>query len=45
MPPVSAHQCHKPVPVISTGQCHLSVPYECCLLVPISDACQCPQVM
>ncbi|CAI9561355.1 unnamed protein product [Staurois parvus] len=21
------------------------MPYECCLLVPISDACQCPQVM
>ncbi|CAI9624408.1 unnamed protein product [Staurois parvus] len=36
------HQCH-------ASQCRLSVPYisdmyQCCLSVPISDACQCPSV-
>ncbi|CAI9578887.1 unnamed protein product [Staurois parvus] len=36
------YQCH-------ASQCHLTVPpisaiYECCLSVPISDACQCPSV-
>ncbi|CAI9553550.1 unnamed protein product, partial [Staurois parvus] len=50
--PSELPQCHLSVPVSATYQCHqcrLSVPpisaiYECCLSVPISDACQCPSV-
>ncbi|CAI9539269.1 unnamed protein product, partial [Staurois parvus] len=49
--PISASQCclTVPVPPISVSQCRISVPYisfmyQCCLSVPISDACQCPSV-
>ncbi|CAI9551976.1 unnamed protein product, partial [Staurois parvus] len=56
MPHISAHlSCLSvsPISAISAAyqcpQCRLSVPpisaiYECCLSVPISDACQCPSV-
>ncbi|CAI9621977.1 unnamed protein product [Staurois parvus] len=40
VPRASAHQYH----INAACQCHLSVPYECCLSVPISDACQCSSV-
>ncbi|CAI9588214.1 unnamed protein product [Staurois parvus] len=75
VPPVSAHQCHVPVPINATYQCipvhsnatyqcpselpfnvtlsaayhcqsvlPISAIYQCCLSVPISDACQYPSV-
>ncbi|CAI9547664.1 unnamed protein product, partial [Staurois parvus] len=45
VPPVSAHQCHIPVPIRAAFQSRLCSPiYECCLSVPISDACQSPSV-
>ncbi|CAI9617205.1 unnamed protein product, partial [Staurois parvus] len=45
----SASQCRLTVPVSAAYQRSLSVPYisvmyQCCLSVPISDACQCPSV-
>ncbi|CAI9610152.1 unnamed protein product, partial [Staurois parvus] len=48
----SSATCHcLSVPPISASQCRLSVLvppisaiYQCCLSVPISDACQCPSV-
>ncbi|CAI9543245.1 unnamed protein product, partial [Staurois parvus] len=45
---ISDSQCRLSVR-ISASQCRLSVPYisvmyQCCLSVPISDACQCPSV-
>ncbi|CAI9566250.1 unnamed protein product, partial [Staurois parvus] len=42
--PHSAHLSCLSVPPNSASQCRLSVPYECCLSVLISDACQCPSV-
>ncbi|CAI9609870.1 unnamed protein product, partial [Staurois parvus] len=49
MPHISAHLSCLSMSPISASQCHLSVPpisaiYECCLSVPICDACQCPSV-
>ncbi|CAI9539561.1 unnamed protein product, partial [Staurois parvus] len=46
---ISASQCHLSMPVSATYQScqsvqHISDIYECCLSVPISDACQCPSV-
>ncbi|CAI9600270.1 unnamed protein product [Staurois parvus] len=38
--PISASLYRLSVPSNSASQCRLSVPYECCLSVPISDACQ-----
>ncbi|CAI9573085.1 unnamed protein product, partial [Staurois parvus] len=48
MPHISAHLSCNSVSPISASH-HLSVLpissiYECCLSVPISDACQCPSV-
>ncbi|CAI9576305.1 unnamed protein product [Staurois parvus] len=45
---VCTYQCAS-VPPNSASQCRLSVPYisvmyQCCLSVPISDACQSPSV-
>ncbi|CAI9531915.1 unnamed protein product, partial [Staurois parvus] len=55
VPPICAHQCHLTVPIsaipvsAAAYQCPsvppISAIYECCLSVPISDACQCPPVM
>ncbi|CAI9598424.1 unnamed protein product [Staurois parvus] len=39
LPVSSAYQCA--VPPNSASQCRLSVPYECCLSVPISCTYQC----
>ncbi|CAI9624205.1 unnamed protein product, partial [Staurois parvus] len=56
MPHISAHLSCLSMSPINANQCHLSaayqcqsVPpisamYQCCLSVPISDACQCPSV-
>ncbi|CAI9563530.1 unnamed protein product [Staurois parvus] len=49
MPHISAHLSRLSMSPISASQCRLSVPYisvmyQCCLSVPISDACQCPSV-
>ncbi|CAI9537194.1 unnamed protein product [Staurois parvus] len=52
VPTLAAFQCHPSVPSVpptSASQCRLTVPcisimYQCCLSVPISDACQCPSV-
>ncbi|CAI9541134.1 unnamed protein product, partial [Staurois parvus] len=43
----AANQCRLLVCISATYQCHqsvlpISVINECCLSVPISDACQCP---
>ncbi|CAI9549904.1 unnamed protein product [Staurois parvus] len=35
VPPVSAHQCHVPVPISATCQC-LSVPHQCHISVHTS---------
>ncbi|CAI9538973.1 unnamed protein product, partial [Staurois parvus] len=43
VPSNSYNQCRLSVPVSATYHYHIL--YECCLSVPISDACQCPQVM
>ncbi|CAI9561010.1 unnamed protein product, partial [Staurois parvus] len=47
MPHTSGHQCHISV-ATSAHQCHISVPIRAAsqrsLLVPVSDAYQCPSV-
>ncbi|CAI9593829.1 unnamed protein product [Staurois parvus] len=35
VPPVSAHQCHVPVPISATSQC-LSAPHQCHISVHTS---------
>ncbi|CAI9596215.1 unnamed protein product, partial [Staurois parvus] len=52
VPPISAtYQCQSVLPISAisaTYQCQsvppISAIYECCLSVPINDACQCPSV-
>ncbi|CAI9608939.1 unnamed protein product [Staurois parvus] len=54
-PPVSAHQCHLPVPISATSMLHISA-YQCtsiplisthlsCLSVPVRAAYQCASVL
>ncbi|CAI9539260.1 unnamed protein product, partial [Staurois parvus] len=40
VPPVSAHQCHVPVPISATCQCP-SVPYQCTSMPHISAHLSC----
>ncbi|CAI9583614.1 unnamed protein product, partial [Staurois parvus] len=40
VPPVSAHQCHLPVPISATSMPHISA-HLSCLLVPSISASQC----
>ncbi|CAI9590775.1 unnamed protein product, partial [Staurois parvus] len=41
VPPVSAHECHVPVPISATCQCP-SVPHQCHISVHINAIYQCP---
>ncbi|CAI9545988.1 unnamed protein product [Staurois parvus] len=43
VPPVSAHQCHVPVPISAKCQCP-SVPHQCHISVPVSATYQCQSV-
>ncbi|CAI9554017.1 unnamed protein product, partial [Staurois parvus] len=47
VPPVSAHQCHLPVPIRATYQClpvHISATYQCPSDLPFSVTYQCQSV-
>ncbi|CAI9543881.1 unnamed protein product, partial [Staurois parvus] len=41
VPPVSADQCHVPVPISATCQCHINATYQC-IPVHINATYQCP---
>ncbi|CAI9612736.1 unnamed protein product, partial [Staurois parvus] len=42
LPFSATYQWQSVLPISAAYQCHIL--YECCLSVPISDACQCPSV-